>query len=170
MRRFLVVFAVGLGLILSASADAETVRKKIRNNSDLVYTWYANESNATQLIAMWDKSGSDIDLYAGYFDSGGNAVYTVDSYASTDGLEVTQFGVVEDVEFFVVVTLFRGSSAKFQMNVSTTGYETVFGPGDQSNLRFVGELQTLAAADERFAAMARELEERSDRKADLLGR
>ena len=170
MRRFLIVFAVGLGLVLSVTADAETVRRKIKRNGDLLYTWIANESNASRITTMWDKSSSDIDMFAGYFDASGDFVYTNDSYASTDGLEVVEFGVVEDVEYFVILTLFVGSSAKFQMNVSTSSYETVFGPGDQSNLTFVGELQTLAAADERFAAMARKLKERSAMKADMLGR
>ena len=145
-------------LIGTTAVFAETLRSRIRPVG-AVYTFIADTSQSTRVSVMWEFPDTDIDV--GVFDEDGNTVAI--SVASTDGLEIVEFGVVRGVLYDVVLSKFEGRNSKYQVNVSTARSELILAPGG-GNLTYLGDLATLAAEDERYAEMKGAVERVQARK------
>lgn len=172
--RISIRIAVGLLLLSAAVASAETERGKINGNRDLVFSWIADTDQSSRVTVMWDKSAADIDT-AAFILSGGNAVTVGAGLSATDGLEVIEIGVIPGSVYVVNLSLFTGPQTKYNLNISTMDSEIVTRQapspaGDNGQLRYVGELQTLAQEDPAFADMLRVVEDLRAQKEAAGGR
>jgi len=167
MKNRIVALVVLAALAVPWAGRAETVAATI-GRSDRVYTFVADTSQSARAVAMWQKRNTDLDLFVFFLDDE-EPILLVSSFATGERLEITEYGILPGAAYSVVVSKFEGPSSKFTLNVSSAGSELVSFSGSSDpydgQLRFTGELPSLATQDPYFAQMERLVQDARQVKA-----
>ncbi len=157
MRQGIAFILLGLlGPLLTVSPTlAETVGGSI-GGADRVYTFVADTSQSARVIAMWAKGSSDLDLFVFFLDAE-EPLLVAASEATGERLELTEFGLIGNGLYSVVLARYSGGRTKFTLNVSSMGSELVSFAGEEGSngrgLDYLGGLASLATEDPYFAAI-----------------
>jgi len=144
LRTVLAIACVAL-FAVPQSSFAGTVTGKANGSSPKIYVFTADDSGQVLLTLTWQKSSADLFMLV--LDTDADPLVWCIGAALQSRTQRCDFGALGGLQYVIGVQSFN-SSTKFQLNVQSSGSETVF--------RNAG-LRELSPADPEYGRLSRHL-------------